>query len=118
MSRIESSGIVEPNRQFLANSLGLTLASVDQPTIASSTSQVHLQNQVTSLGPQMTLFLAEVCRLQQIVRTCSEVQAIANAGVLAGLRVAEEVRGTLTTSFVDSDTLVGDEITNEAEDYE
>ena len=118
MSKIKSLGVVVSDSLSLANNSVLIPASVDQLTTASSTSQAQLQSQVARLGPQMTLFLGEVRRLQQIVRTCNEVQAIANAGVLAGLRVAEEVRGTLTTSFVDSDTLIGDEITNEAEDFE
>ena len=119
MSRIESSGVVVSDSLSLASSLAITpSSSAVLAGRAYSTSQALLQSQMTILGPRMTLFLDEVRCLQQIVHTCDEVRAIANAGVLAGLQVAEEVRGTLATSFVDSDTLVGDEIANEAEDYD
>jgi hypothetical protein len=40
-----------------------------------------------------------------------------SAVALEGSQVAEEAHEVLA-SFIDSDTLVGDEITNEVEDYE
>jgi predicted metal-dependent enzyme (double-stranded beta helix superfamily) len=65
----------------------------------------------------MLAFQREVLRLQAILRTCEEVRAIVSAVALEGSRVAEEANEVLGT-LVDSDTLVGDEIANEAEDYE
>ena len=93
MSRIESSGAVVSDSLFHACKLVLTPStSTNLDMIASSMSQAHLRSQVTNLGLRMTSFLAEVHRLQQIVCICSKVQVIVNTGVLAGLRVAEEVR--------------------------
>jgi hypothetical protein len=57
-----------------------------------------------------------VLRLQQVVWICEEVWAIANMNILDGVQVAEDMRGVLVA--FDSDGLVGDEIVNEAEDYE
>ena len=70
-----------------------------------------------TLGPRMRSFQAEVVRLQQIVRTCNEVQAIANMVASEGFRAAEVARESWLNP-VDSDTLVGDEVANEAEDYD
>jgi hypothetical protein len=60
-------------------------------------------------------FQERVLRLQRVVRICEEVQAIANMNVLDGVQVAEDMRGALVA--FDSDSLVGDEIANEAADY-
>jgi hypothetical protein len=57
-----------------------------------------------------------VLRLQQVVQFCEEVRAIVNMNILDGVRVAENMQGVLV-SF-DSDSLIGEEIANEAEDYE
>jgi hypothetical protein len=57
-----------------------------------------------------------VLRLQQVVRICEEVRAIVNMSVLDGVQVAENMQGVLV-SF-NSDSLVGNEIANKAEDYE
>jgi hypothetical protein len=70
-----------------------------------------------SVGPWMLSFQREVLRLQQILHTCEEVQAIVSVVALEGSQVAEEAHEVLV-SFVDSDTLIGDEITNEVKDYE
>jgi hypothetical protein len=56
-----------------------------------------------------------VLRLQQVIWICEEVQAVANMNALDGVQVAENMRGAL--AVFDSDSLVGDEIANEAEDY-
>jgi hypothetical protein len=61
-------------------------------------------------------FRDRVLRFQQVVRICEEVRAIANMNVLDGALVAESMRGAL--AVFDSDSLVGDEIANEAENYE
>jgi hypothetical protein len=86
---------------------------VDTPELLDS---LALTLRLTALGPQMEFFRERVLLLQQVVRICEEVWAIANMNVLDGVRVAENMRGVLV-SF-DSDILVGDEIANEAEDYE
>jgi hypothetical protein len=70
-----------------------------------------------SLGLQMQSFQGRVLHLQQIICICEEVQVIVNIVALEGLRVTEDARGVLT-SFVDSDTLIGDEVANKAEDYD
>jgi hypothetical protein len=57
-----------------------------------------------------------VLHLQQVVRICEEVRTVANMNVLDGVQVAENMRGAL--AIFDSDSLVGDEIANEAEDYD
>jgi hypothetical protein len=60
-------------------------------------------------------FQDRVLRLQQVIRICEEVRAIANMNVLDGVQVAENMQGAL--AVFDSDSLVGDEVANEAEDY-
>jgi hypothetical protein len=61
-------------------------------------------------------FRDRVLRLQQVVRICEEVRAVANMNVLDGVLVAENMRGAL--AVFNSDGLVGDEIANETEDYD
>jgi hypothetical protein len=58
-------------------------------------------------------FRERVLRLQQVIWICEEVRAIANMNVLDGVQVAENMRGAL--AVFDSDSLIGDEIANEAE---
>jgi hypothetical protein len=85
---------------------------VDTPELLDSPA---LTPRLTALGPQMEFFRKRVLHLQQVVRICEEVRAIVNMSVLDGVWVAESTWGVLV-SF-DSDSLVGDEIANKAEDY-
>jgi hypothetical protein len=81
-----------------------------------SPDQLALTPRLVALGPQMEDFRNRVLRLQQVVRICEEVRSVANMNVLDGALVAESMRGAL--AVFDSDSLIGDEIANEAENYE
>jgi hypothetical protein len=107
MSRIESSGIVV--------SESLLHTSAQAASTLESLGILALTPRSTNLGLQMQSFQGRVLRLQQVVCICEEVRVIANTVALEGMWVAEDAWGVLT-SF-DGDTLVGDEIANEGEDY-
>jgi hypothetical protein len=107
-SRITSLGGIVSESQLHAFS-----RVADTPELLDS---LALTLRLMNLGPQMQFFQERVLCLQQVVQICEEVWAVVNMSVLDGVRVADNVRGVLTS--LDSDTLVGDEIANEGEDYE
>jgi hypothetical protein len=97
LSRITSfGGVVSPDRQRTFFRVAGTPGLPDP---------LALTPRLAVLSPQMEDFRERVLCLQQVIRICEEVWAIANMNVLVGVQVAENMRGAL--AVFDSDSLVG-----------